>query len=108
MKENRLQYVLCLLFLWLGIRGYAQDPLPVSSEPDRHSEPVYSSEEMTRLMEFIAVDNPMPEKFLQTEDNVIADPTASLVPFFAKLKRLDRPVRIVHIGDSHVRGHVFP
>ena len=60
------------------------------------------------MMEFIAVDNPMPEKFLQTEDNVIADPTASLVPFFAKLKRLDRPVRIVHIGDSHVRGHVFP
>lgn len=108
MKENRLQYVLCLLFLWLGIRGYAQDPLPVSSEPDRHSEPVYSSEEMTRLMEFIAVDSPMPDKFLQTEDNVLTDPTASLVPFFAKLKRLDRPVRIVHIGDSHVRGHVFP
>ena len=59
-------------------------------------------------MEFIAVDNPMPEQFLQTTDNVLMDPTASLASFWTKLKRLDRPVRIVHIGDSHVRGHVFP
>ena len=107
MKMNRLRYVLALLFL-VGQWVYAQDTIPVQPKPDRHSEPIYSSEEMTRLMEFIAVDSPMPDKFLQTEDNVLTDPTASLAPFFAKLKRLDRPVRIVHIGDSHVRGHVFP
>ena len=107
MKMNRLRYALALLFL-VGQWVYAQDTIPVQPMPDRHSEPIYSSEEMTRLMEFIAVDSPMPDKFLQTEDNVLTDPTASLAPFFAKLKRLDRPVRIVHIGDSHVRGHVFP
>ena len=107
MKMNRLRYALALLFL-VGQWVYAQDTIPVQPKPDRHSEPIYSSEEMTRLMEFIAVDSPMPDKFLQTEDNVLTDPTASLAPFFAKLKRLDRPVRIVHIGDSHVRGHVFP
>lgn len=107
MKMNRLRYALALLFL-VGQWVYAQDTIPVQPKPDRYSEPIYSSEEMTRLMEFIAVDSPMPDKFLQTEDNVLTDPTASLAPFFAKLKRLDRPVRIVHIGDSHVRGHVFP
>lgn len=33
---------------------------------------------------------------------------SSLYPFWEKLGKLDRPLRIVHIGDSHVRGHVFP
>ena len=107
MRMNRLQYILTLLLL-IGQWAYAQDTLPIQPKPDRHSAPIYSSEEMTRLMEFIAVDNPMPEQFLQTTDNVLIDPTASLASFWTKLKRLDRPVRIVHIGDSHVRGHVFP
>ena len=107
MRMNRLQYLLTLLLL-IGQWAYAQDTLPIQPKPDRHSAPIYSSEEMTRLMEFIAVDNPMPEQFLQTTDNVLMDPTASLASFWTKLKRLDRPVRIVHIGDSHVRGHVFP
>ena len=106
MRMNRLQYLLTLLLL-IGQWAYAQDTLPIQPKPDRHSAPIYSSEEMTRLMEFIAVDNPMPEQFLQTTDNVLMDPTASLASFWTKLKRLDRPVRIVHIGDSHVRGHVM-
>ena len=72
---NRLQYILTLLFL-IGQWAYAQDTLPIQPKPDRHSAPIYSSEEMTRLMEFIAVDNPMPEQFLQTTDNVLMDPTA--------------------------------
>ena len=72
MRMNRLQYILTLLLL-IGQWAYAQDTLPIQPKPDRHSAPIYSSEEMTRLMEFIAVDNPMPEQFLQTTDNVLME-----------------------------------
>lgn len=98
---------LCL-FIAVGIPLYAQDPLPDKSVPDRHSIPVYPSEEITRLMEFIAVDSPMPAGFQETTENRLADPAGSLYPFWEKLKKQEGPVRIVHIGDSHVRGHVFP
>ena len=50
----------------------------------------------------------MPASFKNTQENRIDDPTGSLNAFWESLQRLDRPVRIVHIGDSHVRGHVFP
>ena len=39
---------------------------------------------------------------------MIEDSTRSMVPFFRKLNEMNGPVRVVHIGDSHVRGHVYP
>lgn len=104
----------CLRICWLGlcilagIPLYAQDLLPEKPVPDRHSVPVYPSEEITRLMEFVAVHHSMPETFQGTAENVLADPAGSLRPFWEKLKKQEHPIRIVHIGDSHVRGHVFP
>lgn len=41
-------------------------------------------------------------------DNHLLDPSHSMAPFFEKLRTRRNPVRIVHIGDSHVRGHVLP
>lgn len=107
-----MRWILFLLFtalLYLPVvRIQAQDALPVLPEPDKHSSPVYPSKEMKQLMQFVAVDSPMPEDFRDTEGNEITDPVGSLYPFWEKLGVLDRPLRIVHIGDSHVRGHVFP
>ncbi len=39
---------------------------------------------------------------------VIEDENRSLSPSFQKLNDMTGPVRIVHIGDSHVRGHLYP
>lgn len=56
----------------------------------------------------------MPSFFEGTLQNVITDSANSLAPFFEKLMQLrsintvDKPVvRILHIGDSHVRSHEF-
>lgn len=50
--------------------------------------------------------------FVDAGANVIADPSHGLAPFVRKvirqLKAGDEVVRIVHVGDSHVRGHFFP
>lgn len=98
-----------LIFMWsLGFGAVAQDIIPVGSIPDQHSVPVYNSDEIRHLMRFVPVEHCMPSGFRNTGENVITDPTGSLDPFWNKLSRLDRPLRIVHIGDSHVRGHVFP
>ena len=86
---------------------HAQDPLPEQPPHDKNSGPVYSSSEMQKLMRFVEVEDPMPASFKNTQENRIDDPTGSLNAFWESLQRLDRPVRIVHIGDSHVRGACF-
>jgi lysophospholipase L1-like esterase len=55
----------------------------------------------------------LPASFRGTEPNILEDSLEVLAPFWEKLRRsLLRTradsVRIVHIGDSHVRGHLFP
>ena len=95
-------------FLWGALPLLAQDALPEKSRPDRHSGHVSDSEAMQQLMRFVEVSNPMPAGFKGTTENTITDPAHELEPFWQKLSVLDRPLRIVHIGDSHVRGHVYP
>ena len=48
----------------------------------------------------------MPSSFLHTQENKI-ERSELLRPFFEKLEKGNTPVRLVHLGDSHVRGHVF-
>lgn len=108
MFQRVLGLLILAYMLGAGIGANAQDVIPETSIPDQHSVPAYGSNEIKHLMKFIPVEHCMPPEFRETEENVITDPTGSLNPFWAKLSVLDRPLRIVHIGDSHVRGHVFP
>ncbi len=108
MKLKQLVFYIACLTALVAMPGYAQDVLPECPKPDKHSSPVYPSHEMKQLMQFVSVDNPMPAVFRNTTENELTDPAGSLNPFWEKLGALDRPLRIVHIGDSHVRGHVFP
>jgi lysophospholipase L1-like esterase len=62
----------------------------------------------------INTETALPAFFAGTQPNVIHDSTCSLSAFYGKLmmirnmKNLEKPVvRIVHIGDSHVRSHEF-
>ncbi|MBQ0030728.1 MAG: GDSL-type esterase/lipase family protein [Paludibacteraceae bacterium] len=52
------------------------------------------------------VGNSMPNGFRNTQNNHIVR-AEKLDSFFSLIREKKRPVRIVHIGDSHVRGHVF-
>lgn len=108
MKLKQLVFYIAFLTALVVMPGYAQDVLPECPKPDKHSSPVYPSHEMKQLMQFVSVDSPMPAVFRNTTENELTDPAGSLNPFWEKLGALDRPLRIVHIGDSHVRGHVFP
>lgn len=108
MKLKQLVFYIACLTVLVAMPGYAQDVLPECPKPDKHSSPVYPSHEMKQLMQFVPVDSPMPAVFRNTTENELTDPAGSLHPFWEKLGALDRPLRIVHIGDSHVRGHVFP
>lgn len=108
MKLKQLVFYIACLTVLVAMPGYAQDVLPECPKPDKHSSPVYPSHEMKQLMQFVSVDSPMPAVFRNTTENELTDPAGSLHPFWEKLGALDSPLRIVHIGDSHVRGHVFP
>jgi len=78
------------------------------------SESLFSQQDMENAGNDIFFETVMPSSFRGTHPNVIQDPTFSLSSFFEKLSMLHNPVdsektvvRIVHIGDSHVRSHEF-
>ena len=59
------------------------------------------------LTDTVAIENPMPQSFLGVHRNIIIN-EEKLNPFFDRLCAMASPARIVHIGDSHLRGHVWP
>ncbi len=101
--------LLTLMACVVSVPSCAQDPMPVSSRPENRIHDVPEDGAMSRLLTLLPMERTaMPPVFRETADNSLIDDSASLVPFWKKLSRLNRPVRIVHIGDSHVHGHVFP
>lgn len=105
---DRLRLICMGILLCFSVVLWAQDELPEKAQRDHNSGIVYPSREMQQLMELITVNNPLPATFKETKENRILDSGLSLQAFWEKLEQLSHPVRIVHIGDSHVRGHVFP
>lgn len=108
MKQSRWRLAIVCMCVCFVLTGYAQDVLPKQAKVDIHSTPVYANKEIRQLLKLLAVDSPMPASFQGVKENGIQDPDASLAPFWEKLSKMEHPVRIVHIGDSHVRGHIFP
>ena len=54
-----------------------------------------------------------PAAFRETGRNKVIDSIALLAPVFEHLRQVraglsEDTLRIVHIGDSHVRGHIYP
>lgn len=60
-----------------------------------------------RVDTLVSVGNSMPNSFVHTKENKITRDTL-LYPFFEKLMDRKTQARIVHIGDSHLRGHIWP
>lgn len=119
MGTNRV----CLagLLLWFSVvcAVCAQDTLPVRSRPQFVVQPemrptpdrtgLFSDMQRFRLRTDSSafLSRLLPEVFADVRPNLIERPE-ELMPFFRKLKAGETPVRVVHLGDSHVRGHVFP
>ncbi len=52
-------------------------------------------------------DTALPAAFTHGSSNGLNRPEA-LTPFFTLLAQSERPVRVLHLGDSHVAGKTFP
>ena len=90
-------------------------PLSCQGQTDTTKSPVVSTPEtgdstvavqLKPLDHPVEVGNSKPAAFKNTKANIITRAT-KLDAFFDTLTALKRPCRIVHIGDSHVRGHSY-
>lgn len=91
----------------------AQDRVPVCPPVGKNLKMIKPLREMSRAKDTIPVYTAFPPAFRQTGRNEIIDSIALLSPVFERLRQVraglsEDTVRIVHIGDSHVRGHIFP
>lgn len=113
-NKGRTAWGLCLLLACAPLCLRAQDAKPrqVQGEEERKGTLREVREPSDTLRpDTVALrtdDLRLPASFLHTQENRILHPEG-LNAFFQKVDhRGDRTVRVVHIGDSHVRGHVFP
>lgn len=91
----------------------AQDRMPVCPPLGKTAKLIKPLREMNRANDTISVHIAFPSAFRETGRNEIIDSIALLSPVFEHLRQLraglsEDTVRIVHIGDSHVRGHIYP
>lgn len=107
MSKNRLGWLFGI-FLW-SIQLLGQDKIPTQLTPqDTLRNPdIHIQYGLATLHDPVEVSNSLPAGFRNAGENLIQNPTA-LAFFFAKLCSGTEPVRVVQIGDSHIRGHVLP
>lgn len=104
--------VLLFLFLLLPLR--AQDALPTCPRIDTIIEDFDTLHTYSQRMDTVPVPAIVfPSAFRQTGTNELTDSLGILNPFWEKLRLLHLgastdTLRIVHVGDSHIRGHIFP
>lgn len=104
-----------LLFLSLPLLSLrAQDQLPDapavhSLSADCDSLGLYSQRADTIALPYII----FPAAFRGVKENRLTDSHGALTPFLEKLRMVrleaeEDSVRVLHVGDSHIRGHIFP
>lgn len=107
----RLNKFLCvLLFCLLSVlKLLAQDPLPACPVKGKLMQSVKPMKEMKLLYDTIQVRVDLPAAFKEVGYNEIIDSLGILSPVLEHLRLvkggiLEDTVRILHIGDSHIRG----
>ena len=108
-----LRIGLWAVFLFYTGKGIAQDRMPSRPSVAKKQKAVKSLREMNRGNDTISVQTSFPSVFRGTGRNEIIDSIGLLTPVFEHLRQVraglsEDTVRIVHIGDSHVRGHIYP
>lgn len=114
-RINRLKIYICIcLMLPTGssvLRG--QDQIPGLVYPEQKMNPGRPLSQLKNTPDTVVVNVSFPASFKNTGSNRITDNENILKPVIERLHRLkvgvsDDTLRIVHIGDSHVRGRIFP
>lgn len=117
-KSNQLSVFILMLIGMLSASCFfteaiAQDRIPVCPPLGKTAKQIKPLREMNRTKDTITVQIAFPSAFRETGRNEIIDSIALLAPVFEHLRQVraglsEDTVRIVHIGDSHVRGHIYP
>lgn len=107
----RIKCLLCLLLYASGMSS--QDRLPQKAARNLISRIPKPALKVKWPADTIPYTQLLPEIFRNVKSNEIVDSTDVLEPVMKQLQemRLDMEVdtfRILHIGDSHVRGHIYP
>lgn len=115
MKMNKKFSILLIIFLVWGSREYvsAQDMLPMQPHSDDLIEVSGPMHDLTMIADSIFNYINLPGAFTDIAENDILDEEGILQPFLEQLRLIrlglaEDTLRILHIGDSHVRGHIFP
>ena len=111
LSNFRLKSLLCLLLYASGMSS--QDKLPQKAARNLISRIPKPALKVKWPADTIPYTQLLPEIFRNVKSNEIVDSTDVLEPVMKQLQemRLDMEVdtfRILHIGDSHVRGHIYP
>ena len=119
MRKNNLQSI--FIFILVGmlsvscffVKAIAQDRIPVCPPPGKTAKLIKPLREMNWTNDTITVQTSFPSAFRETGRNEIIDSIALLAPVFEHFRQVraglsEDTVRIVHIGDSHIRGHIYP
>ncbi|WP_374049404.1 SGNH/GDSL hydrolase family protein [uncultured Bacteroides sp.] len=122
MRKNRNRVSVALIFVLWGILGIffllpetalAQDRIPACPPLGKTLKMIKPLREMNWANDTISVLVAFPATFRGTGRNEIVDNVFALTPLLERLRQVragfsEDTVRIVHIGDSHVRGHIYP
>lgn len=107
-KSSTLRWFLGIICYIFVLYASGQDKLPFGLKATPPSELPQETEAYRQPQDPIVLTNSMPGSFKNTKENVLVDTMHVLIPFFEKLRVCRAPVRVVHIGDSHIRGHALP
>ncbi|MCD7901837.1 MAG: SGNH/GDSL hydrolase family protein [Bacteroides sp.] len=113
MNKNKFIFLLVLWkFCMTGSIVLAQDSQPPLSIPDTPLTFIQPLKDPLRI-DSVIVSVTLPVEFKGIQENNIVDPNKILDPILERFRLFKAGVsvdslRIVHIGDSHVRGHIFP
>ena len=121
MRKSKHLPSFILILMFIGILGApfslselaAQDRIPACPPPGKKQKTIKPLREMNWANDTVSVQFSFPAAFRGMGRNEIVDSIALLTPVFERLRQVraglsDDTVRIVHIGDSHVRGHIYP
>ncbi|MDL2213734.1 SGNH/GDSL hydrolase family protein [Bacteroides sp. OttesenSCG-928-E20] len=113
MKTSKIACLLYTLFIYSTTAVFAQDALPVPPPCDVPAAKIEEAKMHKTAPDSIVVSIALPDCFAELLPNEITDPAEVLQPVLEHLRLMRLGVttdtlRILHIGDSHVRGRIFP
>lgn len=114
MSRSSLLYIFLISTMFFFVPNcFGQDRLPIRPRLSLKMKEMKPLRDLLRRKDTIAVKTAFPLEFIGTRKNIIVDSVALLTPIFERLRQIrsglsDDTVRIIHVGDSHIRGHLFP